>query len=159
MLRIRGFREADAPVLWALNDLPNVGHTADPSVPLPLPPAAAPSPSFPDLRDIGALFDRFLVATWDEHPVGMGGIRLSGAGAEVLRVRVHPAMRRRGVGRALMTALEGEASGLGAYRMHLDTATNQPEAMAFYRGLGYAETRRETRPEWSWTLAYFEKHI
>jgi hypothetical protein len=36
---------------------------------------------------------------------------------------------------------------------------NQPEAVAFYRSLGYHEAGRETRPEWSWTLVYFIKPL
>jgi ribosomal protein S18 acetylase RimI-like enzyme len=73
----------------------------------------------------------------------MGGVRPNDRGrAEVLRVREHPAVRRRGVGRALMTALEARAAQLGLVEMHLDTATNQLEAMAFYPGRGYREVGR-----------------
>jgi len=43
--------------------------------------------------------------------------------------------------------------------MRLDTATNQPEAMAFYEALGYRETGREDRPGWWWTLVYYEKAL
>ena len=100
------------------------------------------------------------MAELDGHLVGMGGFRPSGPQrAEVLRVRVHPATRRRGVGRALMAGLERRAGQLGIRRLHLDTARNQPEAMAFYRGLGYREVGRERRPGWSWTLVYFEKDL
>jgi ribosomal protein S18 acetylase RimI-like enzyme len=52
-----------------------------------------------------------------------------------------------------MAALEQRAERLGIRALHLDTATNQPEAMAFYRSLGY----REHRPGWSWTLVYYAK--
>jgi ribosomal protein S18 acetylase RimI-like enzyme len=79
--------------------------------------------------------------------------------AEVLRVRTHPAMRRRGIGRSLMTELETRARQQGFTEMFLDTATNQPEAVAFYRSLGYHEAGRETRPDWSWTLIYFTKPL
>lgn len=41
----------------------------------------------------------------------------------------------------------------------LDTSTAQPEAIAFYRALGYAESGRETRPDWHWTLVYFSKDL
>ena len=41
--------------------------------------------------------------------------------------------------------------------LHLDTATNQPEAMAFYGSLGYQEIGREHQPSWSWTLVYYAK--
>jgi ribosomal protein S18 acetylase RimI-like enzyme len=144
--------------------LPNVGSTADPTVPLPLPPATGPPADFADLGDIAGRFLRtggeFLVVEMDGHLVGMGGIRPSGRRrAEVLRVRVHPATRRRGVGRALMAALEQRAGQLGMVELHLDTATNQPEAMAFYRSLGYREVGREQQPGWSWTLVYYEKAL
>ncbi|XVU20719.1 hypothetical protein ACQPZJ_25965 [Actinoplanes sp. CA-054009] len=49
-------RAGDAGVLWALNALPNIGDTADPSVPIPLPSAAAPPLEFPDLADVGETF-------------------------------------------------------------------------------------------------------
>ena len=58
-----------------------------------------------------------------------------------------------------MTALEQRAGELGMRELHLDTATNQPEAMVFYRSLGYAEVGREHRPSWSWTLVYYAKRL
>ncbi|MET7402586.1 GNAT family N-acetyltransferase [Dactylosporangium sp. NPDC005572] len=162
VVTIRRFRTADAPIVWALNNLPNIGATADPGVPLPLPPTYEPPAGFSDLADIPASFlgvgGDFLVVELGGHLVGMGGIKPSPKGrAEVLRVRVHPATRRRGVGRALMTALEQRALELGMRETHLDTATNQPEAMAFYRSLGYQEVGREHQPGWSWTLVYYLK--
>lgn len=63
------------------------------------------------------------------------------------------------IGAALMQELEQRAAASGITRLHLDTADNQPDALAFYRGLGYLEIGTETRPEWSWTLVYFEKHL
>ena len=41
---IRDARPGDAPVLWTLSTLPNIGETADPHLPLALPPADAASP-------------------------------------------------------------------------------------------------------------------
>jgi hypothetical protein len=93
---IRRFLDRDAPTLWALNDLPDIGATADPGVPLPRLPAADPPAAFPDLADILA-------------------------------------------------------------EMFLDTATNQPEAMAFYQHLGYREIGRRHKPGWSWTLVDYVK--
>jgi ribosomal protein S18 acetylase RimI-like enzyme len=96
----------------------------------------------------------------DGHVVGMGGYRPDAdARAEVLRVRVHPATRRRGIGRALMAELERRAAGNGVRTMHLDTATNQPAAMAFYQDLGYHEVGREHQPSWTWTLVYYVKPL
>jgi len=161
---IREFREGDAPVLWTLSTLPNVGETADPGMPLALPAAVSAPTAFADLADVPARFagegGAFLVAEHEGHLVGMGGFRPNTRGqAEVLRVRVHPAARRIGVGRAVMSGLEARAITLGFQEMFLDTATNQPEAVAFYQALGYRETGRETRPDWSWTLVYFTKPL
>ena len=162
MITIRAARAEDHPTLWALNALPFKGATADPAVPLPLSPAPTPPAGFPDLADVERSFTAaggaFLVAELDGHVVGTGGIRLRPDGsADVLRVRVHPATRRRGVGRALMTALETSAAERGAREAILDTTTEQPEAVAFYEALGYEENARETRPEWTWTLIWFRK--
>lgn len=164
MLAVRRFLEADVPVLWALNELPNIGETADPSVPVPLRPATAPPAGFPDLGDIEASFvavgGDFLVAELDGHVVGMGGFRPGpDARADILRVRVHPATRRRGIGRALMTELERRAVRASLRSAFLDTATNQPEAMAFYQGLGYSEVGREQQPNRTWTLVYYLKEL
>jgi ribosomal protein S18 acetylase RimI-like enzyme len=151
-------------VLWALNALPNIGETADPAVPVPLPAATRAPATFPDLADIDTTFlavgGEFLVVELDGHLVGMGGFRPDAdGGAEVLRVRVHPATRRRGIGRALMSELERCAVAGGLRSLHLDTATNQPEAMAFYRALGYREVGRERQPDWTWTLVYYVKSL
>jgi hypothetical protein len=58
-----------------------------------------------------------------------------------------------------MGALEEAATALGCHELHLDTAHNQPEALAFYLALGYEEVGRETRPEWTWTNVYFTKRL
>jgi|SRR5215469_817031 len=165
MVTVRTAESADLAVVWALAVLPNVGATADLSVPVPLPPAPVAPLEFSDLADpartFGAVGGDFLVAELDGHIVGMGGFRPSSmpGRAEVLRVRVHPARRRRGIGSALMAELESRAAACGFHEAWLDTATNQPEAMAFYERLGYTEVDRESRPDWHWTLVHYVKAI
>ena len=56
--------------------------------------------------------------------------------AEVSKVMVHRQARRRGVGRALMLALEGQARRLGRTTLILDTRQGDPSE-ALYRGLGW----------------------
>jgi ribosomal protein S18 acetylase RimI-like enzyme len=56
--------------------------------------------------------------------------------AEVLKLLVHPAARRRGVARALMVALEPIARSEGRTLLTLDTWTGG-HAEALYRSLGY----------------------
>ena len=164
MVRLRRAVGGDGPRLWALNEMPFVGNTADPSVPLQLPiPKQAP-PAFPDLANveesfIGAGRD-LIVAEVDGLIVGMCGfVPTSPSEVEILRLRLHPAVRRRGIARLMMADLEQRAAESGFAEIHLNTATNQPEAQAFYDSLGYVEPSRETRPEWSWSLVYLRKRI
>jgi GNAT superfamily N-acetyltransferase len=61
--------------------------------------------------------------------------------AEVAKLLVHPAARRRGVGQALMAALEAEAAQRGRSLLTLDTrAVDAGEAL--YRRLGWQEAGR-----------------
>ena len=79
----------------------------------------------------------FLVAV-AETPLGCGGLRLLGEGvAEIKRMWVRPAARGRGVGRALLAALEDEARARGVTRMKLETGDRQQEAVAMYLRAGY----------------------
>ena len=56
--------------------------------------------------------------------------------AEVLKLLVHPAVRRRGIARALMVAIEAIARSSGRTLLTLDTWTGS-HAEALYRSLGY----------------------
>jgi ribosomal protein S18 acetylase RimI-like enzyme len=167
MFMLRPAEPSDLPAIWALSVLPNVGHTADPSVSFPLSPASSmPAEAFSDLANPDDTFaaqgGELLVAELDGHIAAMGGFRPAVGTpnrVEILRVRVHPARRRMGLGSAVMTRLEGDAAARGYSQAWLDTATNQPDAVAFYTSIGYREIGRETRPEWAWTLVYFLKDL
>src|SRR5262245_31627989 len=56
--------------------------------------------------------------------------------AEVSRLIVHRSARRRGLARALLQALEGEARRLGRTTLVLDTREGDPSEL-LYRALGY----------------------
>lgn len=85
----------------------------------------------------------FLVAV-DDVPLGCGGLRLLGPGeAELKRMWVRPQARGRGVGGALLAALEDEARALGVRVLRLETGNRQPEAVAMYTRFGYV-----ARPCW-----------
>ena len=58
--------------------------------------------------------------------------------AEVKKLLVDPAARRRGTGRALMVALEAHARELGKTLLTLDTARGSA-AERLYRALGYTQ--------------------
>lgn len=57
--------------------------------------------------------------------------------AEVKRMWVDPAHRRRGFAAALLDELERTAAAAGCRRTVLETGTRQPEAEALYRAKGY----------------------
>ena len=79
----------------------------------------------------------FLVAV-DEAPLGCVGLRLLEDGvAELKRMWVRPRARGRGVGRALLAAVEAEAAARGVRTMRLETGNLQHEAIALYERVGY----------------------
>ena len=58
--------------------------------------------------------------------------------AEVRRMFVTAAVRRRGVARAVLVELERQAMLLGYRALRLQTGDRQPEAVALYAAAGYA---------------------
>ncbi|SDK18712.1 Acetyltransferase (GNAT) family protein [Catalinimonas alkaloidigena] len=82
---------------------------------------------------------RLVVAYYDDQPVGCGAFRpLAEAGmVELKRMFVHAESRGRGVGRAIVQALEQWAAEEGYRTMRLETGPRQPEAIALYEKLGY----------------------
>src|SRR5579862_6326585 len=103
-------------------------------------PGVGPSPSPTDMAPPhGAFFVARLAGT----PVGCGGLKTLAPGiGEVKRVWTSPKARGRGVARAIMTALEGQARAMGLRAVRLDTNKALIEARAFYVGLGYREVAR-----------------
>ena len=87
-----------------------------------------------------------LLAAVDETTgdlLGCGAVRLREPGvAEIKRMYVRPHARGRGIGRALLGALEAEAEALFAGRVVLETGARQLEAVELYRRAGYVEIER-----------------
>jgi GNAT superfamily N-acetyltransferase len=85
----------------------------------------------------------FLVGYLDDAPVATGGWRLLDDGpkgevvAELKRMFVVAAHRRRGLSRVMLRALEDTARTAGVRRMILITGIKQPEAMELYRTSDY----------------------
>jgi GNAT superfamily N-acetyltransferase len=84
---------------------------------------------------------RFLVVRRDDGTAsGCGAVRLlDPATAEIKRMWLHPSMRGRGAGWALLMALESAAVDLGASRGVLDTNATLTTAIALYRAAGWVE--------------------
>jgi len=80
----------------------------------------------------------FLVARDGGRAVGCGAIRvLDPMSAEVKRMYVEPELRGKGVGRAVMMALEAAARRLGVQRLVLETGVHQDAAIALYERAGF----------------------
>jgi GNAT superfamily N-acetyltransferase len=80
----------------------------------------------------------FLVAEVDGVPAGCGAWRALPTGeAEIKRVYVEPAFRRRGIAQLVVAALEDGAARAGHTSVVLNTGHQQPEALALYADLGY----------------------
>jgi putative acetyltransferase len=84
----------------------------------------------------------FLIAYLDDVAVGCGAIRrLDDATAELKRMYVSPCERGKGIGRALVKALEREACRLGATKVVLETGTRLAPAIKLYEAMGYSRIR------------------
>ena len=83
---------------------------------------------------------RLLLGRYDGQMAGIACMReLSPEIGEIKRMYVHSAVRRRGVGRALLRGLLDEARAAGHRRVRLDSARFMVEAHALYRSFGYQE--------------------
>lgn len=89
----------------------------------------------------------FLVGYLDGAPVVCGGWRAHDGpapefrpgDAELKRMYVVAAARRRGLSRLMLRELEDRAREAGRRRIVLETGTRQPEAIALYRSSGYTD--------------------
>jgi ribosomal protein S18 acetylase RimI-like enzyme len=81
----------------------------------------------------------FLAVEVDGVPAGCGAWRTVDDGrAEIKRVYVDPAFRRRGIAQAVVDALEAGAARAGCRSVVLNTGHRQPEALALYAAAGYS---------------------
>lgn len=131
---IRPVEDADAPDLAAL--LAHLGYPAD-------------AADLPDrllrLRSGG---DDAFVAVLDGETVGLATVHaravlhVARPVAQLTALVVPPAMRGRGVGRALVAAAEQWARAQGADRLVVTTALHRADAPLFYERLGFEHTGR-----------------
>jgi GNAT superfamily N-acetyltransferase len=92
-----------------------------------------------DPDEVAAGRGAFLVASRAGTPVGCGAVRrIEGQTGEIKRMYVRLEERGRGLGRALLAALEAEARALGITRLVLETGVRNPEALALYEQAGFS---------------------
>jgi putative acetyltransferase len=91
-----------------------------------------------DANEVAEGRGAFLIARRDGKPVGCGAVRTIEPGTgELKRMYVAPEERGKGVGRALLSALESQARALGLTRLVLETGIRQDAAIALYRSAGF----------------------
>src|ERR1051326_262289 len=93
-----------------------------------------------DIEADGCLFWRF--ESKDEVPVGFGGLEIHGEDALLRSLVTLPPVRSRGVGSAMVAALEFEARLHGCRNLWLITTT----AADFFARLGYPPCERAVAP-------------
>jgi GNAT superfamily N-acetyltransferase len=102
----------------------------------------------------------FLVARDAGRAVGCGAIRLlDPTTAEVKRMYSEPALRGKGVGRAVLVALEATAIRLGVERLVLETGVHQHAAIALYKSAGFVQVDCWGEYAASPTSVCYEKHL
>jgi putative acetyltransferase len=104
---------------------------------------ALPGPYSADQRhalSVEQLFQpgiRFFQARVDGVAVACGGIAFLEGYGELKRMYSKPAVRGRGVAKALLLRLEAEARDAGLRLLRIETGLYQQEAQRFYEGAGY----------------------
>jgi len=89
----------------------------------------------------------FIVALSAHSPVGCAGLRvLDDRVGELKRVYVRPSARGRGLGTALITALETYARSCNLTTLRLDTRHELDEALRIYERHGYRRIERYKQP-------------
>jgi putative acetyltransferase len=91
----------------------------------------------PPTNDLLADRSAFLTARLDGKPVGCAALRPMEEAAKVRRRYVAPSVRRQGIGRRRLTALEQMASLSGCHTLRLAPGARQPEAIALCESLGF----------------------
>jgi GNAT superfamily N-acetyltransferase len=105
--------------------------------------AAFPEPGATHFSLTGAQVEAgdgaFVLAYLDDVAVGCGAVRrVDDSTAELKRMYVDPSVRGRGIGRALVEALEREARLFGIRKVVLETGTRLAPAIRLYESMGYA---------------------
>jgi len=80
---------------------------------------------------------RFFVARVDGVAVACGGIAFYDGYAELKRMYSKPAVRGRGVAKAVLRRLEAEARAAGATLLRIETGLYQMDALRFYEGASF----------------------
>lgn len=105
-------------------------------------------------------FDRLLVVYEGEIAVACGCWKqIDPTTAEMKRLYVLPAYRRRGIATLIMTTLEQDAAAAGFRHFILETARTTMDSAALYLSLGYHEIDYYGSPAGAEFCRCFEKNL
>ena len=101
-----------------------------------------------------------VLATIDDEPVGFAFYEAVDDLLYFGRLSVRPDMRNRGIGRALLDAVERRARDAGAAGIRLGVRVQLPHLVARYERLGYRLTKYMTHPGYAQpTFIHMEKRF
>lgn len=149
---IRRYQSADRQAVWELHNLALLDVGAH----------GGNGPWDEDLHQIEEAYlahrGEFLVGLVDGRIVAMGALRqIDERQGEIKRMRVLPEFQRRGLGQAILNALESRAGEIGYAVLRLDTTPVQAAAQALYTKNGYQEASRGRAGPFE--MIYFEKQL
>lgn len=102
----------------------------------------------PDLPDVSGgleqdIADRIvLVAEMNDGVAGCAVLSIDGSRAHLVNIAVDPDFKGKGIGRALLEAVESRALRDGATGIALATHAGIPENVTLYQHLGWSKTSR-----------------
>ncbi len=151
-MEIRRYLAKDHDAVWELHNVALLQVDAH----------AGNGPWDDDLHRIEAEYiapgGEFYVGTAKGRIVAMGALRrLSDDRAEIRRMRVHPRVQRRGLGKQMLSALEQRAAELCFRILSLETTVQQVQAIRLYARSGYHEVGRGRNA--GFEVVSFEKKI
>ncbi|AWN23177.1 GNAT family N-acetyltransferase [Deinococcus irradiatisoli] len=131
-MRIRQAHPEDLPALLTLQQLAFQSEAA-------LYPEAVIPPLRQTLAELGAEFPAFLTLVAEQNGQIVGSVRgrVLGSNGEIGRLMVHPAVRRRGLGRRLLGEIE---RALGTTTLSLFTGERSLDNLNLYAALGYVQS-------------------
>ena len=84
----------------------------------------------------------FLVCTQGQEVLGYGGMHFAAGEFFIDNIAVFPAHRRKGAGRAIVSAMAAFAQGHGGQSLSLEVRPSNTAAVALYHSLGFGEVGR-----------------
>lgn len=95
-----------------------------------------------DTQEFKKAGGRFFIVKMDSEYIGCGALRpIDQSSAEIKRLYVRKAFRRRGISRRILNHIESSARELGYSQLMVETGDRQPESQALFRSNDYQQIK------------------